>query len=47
MKAFLITFAILGISATVAAFWNPIHIITAFACFLMVANAFGHLNEKV
>lgn len=46
MKWVIGVFGILLIASTIAAFWNPVHIITAFCCLLMVINGIGHLKEN-
>lgn len=47
MKAFVVIFAVLAVASIVAAFWNPIHIVTAFCCLLMVINAKECIKENV
>lgn len=47
MKVFIAIFALLGIGSMIAAYWNPIHVVTAFCCLLMVINGFAHIKESV
>lgn len=47
MKAFVVIFAVLAVASIVAAFWNPLHIGTAFCCAIMVINGIGHIKENV
>lgn len=46
MKIFVSIFALLGIASIVAAYWYPIHVVTAFCCLLMVINGFAHIKES-
>jgi hypothetical protein len=47
MKVFVVIFAVLAVASIVAAYWNPIHVVTAFCCLLMVINGFAHIKESV
>lgn len=46
MKVFVVIFAVLAVASIVAAFWNQIHVITAFCCLIMVMNGIGYIKEK-